>query len=1665
MRPHNGIALSILPSVCFGQSVDPLVTVTVRKSCSLTLASSAPTLPSYGWFSSNGSSVPYTFSAGDASFTSAPVATTPNSAGVATGEPSSIGTQAGASAESLTGSPTAGEAFSTYSLNGGQTVVPVYSDVSLSSSRPGGVIAPGDSATAELIPTAVSGSLLTVSGASFSGLATTSATVTLEPTLGVGGSAITASLSTRAPTSSPGASGLSSPTTSIKPLTTTTPELASSFSTTYVTGGSIVTTLLGGLTTSYTAGCTTVVSNVASPTDIASASAAANAVSRAVVGPCPGANSLLVRTDSSSSDILVVCGKAYNGTVLSQYTRRSDPIGTPLSERATDQDCTAACSSPDNACVAFTYALNTCILYSYVFAVFDTPYPAFSALLINEDVIGNNTSTLTLDSTPSAAPPSSTFLSTTLTLPSPLLDSSTRIVTSSGSSATILPSSRASVSENLPILPSGLSTINAPISVSLGLTTLLPSTTNGGSAVSLPGASGDSSAPNTVALSLTVSSNQPLPTLPTTPLTGVRTSTTAASPTLTVSTAISATTLSSTAPNFACPQDDNTISIVTDQNGRGYELICDMDTSGGLLSVIQVDGGFNNCFYLCDLDLDCLGWIYFENANDSSCYLKDARGGAPAFISRSTNAVSGLRYRAADTTAFQTAGVVSLIGTGSSLSTTRSASQSTTILSASSAGSAQPGSSSLETAGTTSLTASDQISFPIQTLPLSATPLLSSFELPSASLPSITFPAVPSIGVSLTNPATGLQLSSIGQPVVDVSTVGLPTPTAILVPSIPTTGGLLTDPPSIATPIATPIATLPSIDLLSITLPSILSTSIGSPLDGLPTGVIVPSSITLISVPTDAPSSSSLLVVIPGLSEISDSITLIIDPIQTLTSLPLPTLASIVTSLEAPAIDVSTILSVPTISTIGPPPQIDVPTISIALPTLSLTTLDIPPISIVLPTELPAASATSPSIPALTLPLPSITSLSVPIAVPNLSLTTLISEPLITLSPELPTLSSVQLPILPSDLLSSAANGLNSALTGLPTLLPTISPDPLSSVLDGLPSNLDIPPLPTALVSSLGIPALTIPSLSASLSLPTLSIPTLGLPSLTLPDVSLTLPDVTLSIPTLVLPSLNLPDPTLTLPIISGVLPPVATSLQLPSLPLSIDSPIATSLQLPSLPLSINLPIATSLQLPGIFSSILTFSGASIPSLQLPGLTLTNPNVGSLTVPTATALELSSLQFGTPTLNVPSLAFPTTILPQLPDLTSIIPAIPSPLTQSFGIPTLTGLSLSIPPIVSIAPLPLSTTLNLQLPSITLQVPTPTLSLPLETLSIPDILSTSLDFPTTINIGLPPSILPTLSPLVPSITIQIPSTVLSLGLPTLTSNILPTIASIIPAISAPILSIGVTSLSAPAVPLSPIPTLVDLSTLAVSLIVPPTSINLPPISPLIPSLSALPTAVGLPTTLTPLLSVSIASVSLSVPAVVLPTLVPQSITSTLQLLPSTLQLVSSAILSVPLSSLVVSVPPIGIPAAASPTVATTTTSTSPLPTSGQVLRNSQFDSRVLSPWTINQGSFGSSTIDASSGAAVVSFPGSLTTLAGVPVQISQSINARAGQTFRIQANIAVAMAAGGLGVACNAAIAANSFNNLVSSNYSITSTSSFVVDQTGIVGTGGATNFSHSGGWL
>lgn len=61
---------------------------------------------------------------------------------------------------------------------------------------------------------------------------------------------------------------------------------------------------------------------------------------------------------------------------------------------------------------------------------------------------------------------------------------------------------------------------------------------------------------------------------------------------------------------------------------------------GSILSVTPVNGGFNDCFYLCDFNPGCMGWTYVEDNNGKNCYLKDASGGvSPTFTGRISNVI------------------------------------------------------------------------------------------------------------------------------------------------------------------------------------------------------------------------------------------------------------------------------------------------------------------------------------------------------------------------------------------------------------------------------------------------------------------------------------------------------------------------------------------------------------------------------------------------------------------------------------------------------------------------------------------------------------------------------------------------------------------------------------------------------------------------------------------------------------------------------------------------------------------------------------------------------------------------------------------------------------------------------------------------------------------
>lgn len=75
--------------------------------------------------------------------------------------------------------------------------------------------------------------------------------------------------------------------------------------------------------------------------------------------------------------------------------------------------------------------------------------------------------------------------------------------------------------------------------------------------------------------------------------------------------------LNSTPPNFSCPSVNGT--VVTDQNQIPYEVRCGWDITGvGIGGGVLVSNGFNDCFYQCDANSQCVAWVF----SGGYCYLK-----------------------------------------------------------------------------------------------------------------------------------------------------------------------------------------------------------------------------------------------------------------------------------------------------------------------------------------------------------------------------------------------------------------------------------------------------------------------------------------------------------------------------------------------------------------------------------------------------------------------------------------------------------------------------------------------------------------------------------------------------------------------------------------------------------------------------------------------------------------------------------------------------------------------------------------------------------------------------------------------------------------------------------------------------------------------------------
>lgn len=75
--------------------------------------------------------------------------------------------------------------------------------------------------------------------------------------------------------------------------------------------------------------------------------------------------------------------------------------------------------------------------------------------------------------------------------------------------------------------------------------------------------------------------------------------------------------LSSSSPAYACPGVNGT--IVQDQNSIPYEVRCGYDVNGvSIGGGVPVSNGFNDCFYQCDANSQCVAWAF----SGGYCYLK-----------------------------------------------------------------------------------------------------------------------------------------------------------------------------------------------------------------------------------------------------------------------------------------------------------------------------------------------------------------------------------------------------------------------------------------------------------------------------------------------------------------------------------------------------------------------------------------------------------------------------------------------------------------------------------------------------------------------------------------------------------------------------------------------------------------------------------------------------------------------------------------------------------------------------------------------------------------------------------------------------------------------------------------------------------------------------------
>jgi len=183
--------------------------------------------------------------------------------------------------------------------------------------------------------------------------------------------------------------------TSIQASMTTsgTGSSASASTTMYVTGGSTMTTVVGGttsivssgtrlyttiqggLTTDYIAGGTTIVTAVMAPSTSTPTGTVDPVYARILdteIGRCPDYNVLLLSPLNADMSWLITCGVLYVGETMSQHLRK----------RTSGADCENECLALPR-CIAFSYTKDQCSFYDSVNSTQPSNDPSYSALRLN----------------------------------------------------------------------------------------------------------------------------------------------------------------------------------------------------------------------------------------------------------------------------------------------------------------------------------------------------------------------------------------------------------------------------------------------------------------------------------------------------------------------------------------------------------------------------------------------------------------------------------------------------------------------------------------------------------------------------------------------------------------------------------------------------------------------------------------------------------------------------------------------------------------------------------------------------------------------------------------------------------------------------------------------------------------------------------------------------------------------------------------------------------------------------------------------------------------------------------------------------------------------------------------------------------------------------------